>query len=92
MKTPPHEIRKRGHIGSGAVSPPWWPRRRSYASGSHLKLNIKEGPTPTATRARTRNPPPPGRGRVFDSASHFNPPATYPPKWASSGKLQNRRC
>eukprot|EP00983_Pelagomonas_calceolata_P029906 936431-Pelagomonas_calceolata.AAC.6 len=58
--------------------------RKSYASGSHLKCHIKEEPTLTATRARTWNPPPPGRGRVFDSASHFNPPVTYPPKWASS--------
>eukprot|EP00983_Pelagomonas_calceolata_P094693 1157915-Pelagomonas_calceolata.AAC.4 len=37
-------------------------KRKSYASGSHLKRCIKEGPTPTATRARTRKPPPPGRG------------------------------
>eukprot|EP00983_Pelagomonas_calceolata_P008697 283878-Pelagomonas_calceolata.AAC.1 len=26
-------------------------KRKSYASGSHLKRCIKEGPTPTATRA-----------------------------------------
>eukprot|EP00983_Pelagomonas_calceolata_P067161 1149385-Pelagomonas_calceolata.AAC.3 len=58
--------------------------RKSYASSSHVKRCIKEGPTPTATRARTRNPPPLGRGRAFDLASHFNPPVTYPPKWASS--------
>eukprot|EP00983_Pelagomonas_calceolata_P055789 1144291-Pelagomonas_calceolata.AAC.1 len=31
-------------------------KRKSYASGSHLKHCIKEGPTPTATRARTRTP------------------------------------
>eukprot|EP00983_Pelagomonas_calceolata_P110247 1159649-Pelagomonas_calceolata.AAC.14 len=40
-------------------------KRKSYASGQHLKRCIKEGPTPTATRARTRDPPLPGRGRVL---------------------------
>eukprot|EP00983_Pelagomonas_calceolata_P076758 1153555-Pelagomonas_calceolata.AAC.1 len=49
---------------------------KSYANGSHLKRHIKEGLTPTATRAQTRIPLPPGRGRVFDTASHFNPPVT----------------
>eukprot|EP00983_Pelagomonas_calceolata_P078915 1154440-Pelagomonas_calceolata.AAC.1 len=53
--------------------------RKSYASGSHLERCIKEGPTPTASRARTRDPLPPGRGRALNSASHFNPPVTYPP-------------
>eukprot|EP00983_Pelagomonas_calceolata_P039726 1137312-Pelagomonas_calceolata.AAC.2 len=64
-----------------------WMKGKSYASGSHLKRHIKEGPTPTATRARTRSPPPPGRGRVLDTASHFYPQVTYPPKWASSFRM-----
>eukprot|EP00983_Pelagomonas_calceolata_P114811 1160130-Pelagomonas_calceolata.AAC.6 len=46
-----------------------------------------EGPTPTPPQGlKLGNPPPPGQGRAFDLASHFNPPVTYPPKWASSSK------
>eukprot|EP00983_Pelagomonas_calceolata_P007929 259007-Pelagomonas_calceolata.AAC.1 len=65
-------------------------KRKNYTSGSHLKRCDKEGPTPTATRARTQNLPSPGRGRAYATASHFNPPVTYPPTWASSAYYDSK--
>eukprot|EP00983_Pelagomonas_calceolata_P133097 1161932-Pelagomonas_calceolata.AAC.6 len=45
--------------------------RKSYASNSHLKRCIKEGPTPTATKAKTRDPTPPVTSWRSQSMCHI---------------------